>query len=697
MVRYLLLSIVLTFPFINTFAQNVDSHTALQVAENFIKSNNISNDNSSYSTVSEIDIKYNNRVVYYIINLQPKGFVIVSSYNAAPPVLGYSLENNYSTTDQPVNFSEWMNGYAILIDDLISKNTTASSSVHQQWEVLLHNAQTTKSASSITVGPLLPCLWNQGSPYNYLCPPDAQGSGGHVYAGCVATAMAQVMYYWRYPSQGTGSHGYTWNSYGYLYADFGSTTYKWEEMTNATSAQNFEMAQLQLHLGISVDMMYSGSGSGAYSQDAANSLKSYFGYDESLELVYREDYSYDDWKNLLHAQLDASQPMYYHGYGSGGHAFNIDGYQDTMYFHFNWGWGGSYNGYFHLFNLNPGGNTFTDGQGAIINFIPGEVTPNQCSETKLLHFLAGTIEDGSGPVLPYQNDAACSWLIEPQDTLENIKLTFDRFDLESGKDFIYVYDGNGNDSPLIGSYTGNAPPATITAYSGAMFIQFISDGSGASNGFLASFSAKQASFCNSNVTLLTSQEGQLTDGSGSYNYRDKTICRYKILPENAKSIILTFNEFNTADAGDYLEIYDLESQELLHKISGTQNPGTFYFNTGKLYIVFVSDQQNNASGWDFSYVSSEFTGIEKNIQNEGFTFYPNPAKDEIILLVKNQNSPLTVELINSEGIIVMKKSFSGGSGSENVVLNVAEIPRGIYALQIRSDAGSMIKKVVLTN
>jgi len=109
---------------------------------------------------------------------------------------------------------------------------------------------------------------------------------------------------------------------------------------------------------------------GAYSEDEAQELTNYFGYDQSLELVYMDDYAYDDWKLLLQSQIDAGQPMYYHGFGSGGHAFNVDGYQDTMFFHFNWGWGGSYNGYFHLFNLNPGGNTFSYGQGVIINFIP---------------------------------------------------------------------------------------------------------------------------------------------------------------------------------------------------------------------------------------------------------------------------------------------------------------------------------------
>lgn len=695
MVRKLLCIFILAFAFSSLSADNIEIQTARQVAEGFIKTRIASDGSNIIKSASEITIRKNGKPVYYIFNLNPQGFIIVSANDAAPPVLGYSLENNYIQDDQPENFSNWMEGYAAMINYLEENNVEPTAENRVLWQSYSANTSHKNASEITTVGPLIPCLWNQGSPYNYLCPADPTGSGGHVYAGCVATAMSQVMYYWRYPSQGTGSHGYTWNPYGYLFADFGNTTYKWEEMTNGTSTQNFEMAQLQLQLGISVDMMYSGSGSGAYSEDAADALKTYFGYDQSLELVYRDNYSYDDWKAILKGQIDASQPMYYHGFGTGGHAFNVDGYQDTMYFHFNWGWGGSSNGYFHLFNLNPGGNNFTNGQGAIINFIPSGNNAVQCDQTDTLTMFSGSMEDGSGPVSPYFDNTACSWLILPGDTLENIKLTFDRFDLENGKDFIYVYDGTNNDAPLIGSYTGNTIPPVITANSGSMFIQFVTDGSGTSNGWLASYNAKQARFCSGNVTKLTARSGSLSDGSGSFNYRDKSVCRYKLEPTDAKSISITFNEFNTAGEGDFLEIYNLDNQELLYTLYGQTNPGILNFNTGKLYMIFITDQENSASGWDFSYTSSELTALKENNIGPKVSVFPNPAHNQVQVNLSEQNSDYTLKLISTEGTVVYKEVSGPKTGNTISNIDVSSFPRGIYVLQITSVKGTSYRKMIL--
>lgn len=695
MVRKYYLLLAFTFIIISLNAGNIDLSTARKVADAFLKSNLAPGAVSLSLSSSDHTIIQNGNPTLYVLNIDPQGFIIVPAHDAAPPVLGYSLANNFSNFGQPENFSAWIDGYSQIVNYLTENNVQSSSGNSAQWEALLNPSAIKSVATVTTVGPLIPCLWNQSYPYNYLCPVDPSGSGGHVYAGCVATAMSQVMYYWRYPKQGTGAHGYTWNPYGYLSADFGNTTYKWEEMLNSTSVQNFEMAQLQSHLGIAVDMMYSGSGSGAYSQDAAEALKNYFGYDQSLELVYRDNYAYEDWKELLRSQIDAGQPMYYHGFGSGGHAFNVDGYQDTMYFHFNWGWGGSYNGYFHLFNLNPGGNTFTEGQGAIINFIPAGNNVVQCGQTDTLNMLAGTLEDGSGPVTDYFNNSACSWLILPGDTLENIKLYFDRFDLEEGKDFIYVYDGTSTDASMIGSYTGNQLPPVITATSGSMFIQFVTDGSGTSNGWSASYYAKQAAFCNSNVTTLIGQSGSLSDGSGSFNYRDKSVCRYKLMPEGAKSISITFNEFNTEGENDFLQIYDLETQSVLYKLYGQTNPGTLNFNTGQLYLVFITDQQNNASGWSFDYTSSELTGLHPNNNGIDAMVFPNPAQNQIQVNLSEKNEAFTIKLLSTQGQLMYTEVLKPSEGKTVSNINVADFARGVYILQITSDKGTSCSKIVL--
>jgi len=200
----------LSFIISNLKAENINLQTARKTADGFIKTYNL---NSALSDLpsNSFTVKKNGVAVFYILNLIPKGFIIVSANDAAPPVLGYSFENNYASEGQPENFSNWIQGYADQINILNQNNIASTEGNTTQWNALL-TAGTNKSTATVTtVGPLLTSTWNQGAPYNYLCPADGAGPGGHVYAGCVATAMSQVMYYWRYPITGTGSHGYTWN------------------------------------------------------------------------------------------------------------------------------------------------------------------------------------------------------------------------------------------------------------------------------------------------------------------------------------------------------------------------------------------------------------------------------------------------------------------------------------------------------
>jgi hypothetical protein len=672
----------------------ISLYQARQVAVGFINTLPGGVHNMPLSLGSDITINSDGTPVYYVINLEPLGFILVPACDAAPPVIGYSFENQYNTTNQPENFTGWMEGCAEIIRNYLQQDAQPDAGLKSSWDAYLNGTDNLRSAAAITAGPLLTSTWNQSYPYNYLCPADPNGSGGHVYAGCVATAMSQILYYWRYPQQGTGSHGYTWDPYGYLFADFGNTTYQWEQMENSTSGQNFEMAQLQLQLGISVDMMYSGSGSGAYSQDAAEALKTYFGYDQSLQLVNREDYAYEDWKTLLRTQIDAGQPMYYHGYGTGGHAFIVDGYQDTMYFHFNWGWGGSYNGYFHLFNLNPGGNTFNNGQGAIINFIPAGNNVNPCQATDTLTMLSGTLEDGSGPVAPYFDNNSCSWLIMPNDTLDNIKLTFHRFDLEENKDFIYVYDGDDTDAPLVGSFTGNSLPPVAVANSGKMLIRFVTDGSGTSNGWMASFSSTLAQFC-SGTTTCTSPSGLITDGSGSYNYHNNTVCRYEIKPENAQSISLTFNELNTFDEGDFIAIYNNITHELCYKFFGQPNPGTLSFNCNDLMILFKTDQQNTAPGFSINYTSSVLTSLSQGNNPSGVLIWPNPASDYVQVSIPENSGIFSISLIAPDGKTVYSEESGSDKGSVLSRINTMAFSRGLYWLKVNSDKGTANYKLLL--
>ena len=219
---------------------------------------------------------------------------------------------------------------------------------------------------------MLISTWDQGQFYNQMCPADPAGPAGHCLTGCVATAMGQLCYYFRWPLTGTGSYTYQHPVYGTITANFGDTEYRWNEMTNSVQEQNEAVAELLFHLGVSVDMDYGPTGSGMWNHKAAYSLRTYFKYSPETQYLYRDSTNLD-WDSVIVAHLDQKIPMYYAGWSVpniNGHAFIVDGYQTETYFHFNWGWGGSYDGYFYLDNLVPGGNNFNLAQELVINCFP---------------------------------------------------------------------------------------------------------------------------------------------------------------------------------------------------------------------------------------------------------------------------------------------------------------------------------------
>ncbi|MCB0822797.1 MAG: C10 family peptidase [Bacteroidales bacterium] len=372
MKKLLLVSLLVFSAFLMVHAEVVNSTIAEKVAKNHY----IMYGDALNPGLINLNLIYtetaNEQPVYYVFNAENnKGFIIVSAEDNVYPILGYAFEGTYQTqTDfDPENFNYWMNNYADQIKYARDHSLKADELIGQSWSELLQTNPTTKNIEN--VDPLLTTLWDQGTFYNQLCPIDNGGPGGHVWAGCVATAMGQVMKYHNYPDQGTGSHSYNCPGYGNQSADFGATTYNWAGMPNSVNTTNLNVATLLYHLGVSVDMQYSPSGSGAFSSDARNSLVDYFNYMENAALIPKNAMPIETFTYKLKNELNLNRPVYYSGSGSaGGHAFVCDGYQGDDYFHFNWGWSGYANGYFYLSNLNPGGTQFNQGQSAMFYVCP---------------------------------------------------------------------------------------------------------------------------------------------------------------------------------------------------------------------------------------------------------------------------------------------------------------------------------------
>lgn len=354
----------------------VPQYEAVQAAENLIieRGSRIP-DNVTVSDV--IAVSRQQVDTWYLVTYAPAGFALIAADNCISPILAYSFDNDFPEGPLPPSLDQWLNGWQAQIHDAVSRNLPAGEQTVREWAHYTHQ-DFTPNRSLRDVPPLLPCNWNQDSPWNAACPLDPAGPGGHVYSGCVAVSMVQVMYYWEYPNVGYGSHSYWHNEYGEQFADFGNAYYDYNEMEDNVSTA--ATAELHYHAGVAIDMGYSPNGSGAWVggghyPSAFSAMTEHFLFDEGqIDWVEREDWNDSDWAILMQTECDNNRPVIYRGYGSGGHAFNLDGYQGDEHFHFNWGWGGAYNGYFHTGNLNPGGSHFNEGQAAIIGLIPLEVT-----------------------------------------------------------------------------------------------------------------------------------------------------------------------------------------------------------------------------------------------------------------------------------------------------------------------------------
>ena len=339
---------------------------------------------------------------YVIQNEGGQGWMLLAANDVVQPILAYSETGTFRTDKMPENISYWLNGYNTQIKEAVESGLTASSEVTAEWSNLRKGARKAKQAD-VVVAQLIKTQWDQDAPYYNKCPKN--NSNGQSVTGCVATAMAQVMKFWEWPNQGQGSHSYSDDTYGTQNVNFANATYDWANMktyynpynsSSYTSDQANAVALLMYHAGVAIDMDYDNSangGSGAYCVNngsdnracAQNALWKYFKYDYDQIKSYSRSggngyssWTDNNWIAMVKAELDNQRPIMYNGSGSGGgHSFICDGYRSDNYFHFNWGWSGSNDGFYTLSNLKPGSGgsgggsyEFNNGQQVIIGIVP---------------------------------------------------------------------------------------------------------------------------------------------------------------------------------------------------------------------------------------------------------------------------------------------------------------------------------------
>ena len=341
-------NILLTFLFIfQLYAAPVLEQDILSIADNVI-SNKFPN-NTGY-IVSNIDVVSElGSELIYVVNVNPVGFILISADDRLYPLLGYSYESNFTNQNFPSQFEALFDSYKDQISIAILENIQRDPYIEEVWNKYKTSVNIHRDDRS--VAPLLSARWNQGNPYNDMCPVDFDGPGGNALVGCVAVSMVQVMHYWSYPEYGFGSHSYYHNNYGQLSANF-NTFYDFDNMPNTTGTIPVQL--LSYHAGVAVEMGYGADGSGAWVGSgypcAMTAMRDHFLYNDDMQFRYKSSYNWNSWRNLLKDELDSGRPLIYRGYSnSGGHAWNIDGYDDDL-FHNNWGWGGSYNGFYYIMN-----------------------------------------------------------------------------------------------------------------------------------------------------------------------------------------------------------------------------------------------------------------------------------------------------------------------------------------------------------
>ena len=377
-------------------AQQVNKEVALAKANKFMDTQANASDKRAQRRAPQL-VLANNRNEFFVFNDAANGgYVVVSGEERMPDILAFSVNGIYNEEEIPCNMKAWLDGYAKQVSYL--RAHPEAKSVRRAH------------ASKANISNLLDCWFNQREPYNKQCPT----SGGRCLTGCVATAMAQIMYYHKWPNQTLETiPAYTTATLNISVPGSPVTTIDWANIRKSynngdtySPEQENAIATLMKLCGSSVEMDYTTTASAASTYDAGIALKKYFGYNDLIEEVYRDNFSTDEWEQLVYDELNAKRPVLYSGQSSkDGHAFVLDGYKDG-YFHVNWGWGGS-DAYV---SMTGGGNWqgYTTGHSAVINILPDNGSNAKryavIDGTKMTVYYDKNISHRSGTVLVHMED-----------------------------------------------------------------------------------------------------------------------------------------------------------------------------------------------------------------------------------------------------------------------------------------------------
>jgi subtilisin-like proprotein convertase family protein len=415
LLRYIAFAMCYTLLFLciplSAFAGKVELARARQAAQNWLQ--NSARDKrlvgkNSYRIIEQEPIIVKNQTVGYNFILSPRGHIIVPSRDELPVVKLYSFTSTLQM-DQDSDTAKWIGEELFRVEDALDKHsaemegiTHANTHNGRLWARFGKDsaafaqesaALPVEQAASLQLGPLLATTWDQGDPYNLNAP--LWYTGEKTITGCVATAAAQIMKFWNYPTTGQNSTSYTWNNGSTnqtLSANFAASTYDWANMTNSyggasTTAQRQAVAKLMSDVGIAFEMVYGISSSGG---SAANTMygetvyPTFFKYKNTVQPVYRTSYASDSaWMQVFRNEVQSGRPSQFRlrDPSAGGHSVVLDGYRDSPseQIHLNMGWSELYDGWYVSNTIVTGGYSWSDVnyQAALIGIEPaaGQCNP----------------------------------------------------------------------------------------------------------------------------------------------------------------------------------------------------------------------------------------------------------------------------------------------------------------------------------
>lgn len=633
--------------------------------------------------------------LYYVFNTD-NGFAVISADRRTQPLLAFSDDQPFAEGTVAPPAQMWLTHYADQLAELRSQPYRPEEA-HPAWSATRGDLR-----PEAAIAPFLRSNWGQGSEYNYYCPKDIKGEGGRTVTGCVATAMAQLMYHFRFPETGTGTYSYTDVHYGVQSADYGSTTYNFDAMCDKASSVNTAISTLMYHCGVGVDMVYGPNGSGMYNHSAAYVLRTYFKYSPDTRYEFRDSTTLD-WDSLIVAHLERTIPLYYAGWSvpdTDGHAFICDGYQrldNANYYHFNFGWDGQSNGYFYTNALNVSGSHFNLAQELIINAYPDTLqyeypVPQPLTGTTELTTRDGSFLVGGTCGENYAPNMDRTWIIRPD--VENLNAIRLYITARMGAgDTLFVTTNSASIDPMV--FTGDTTKTLSLSCSEAT-VRFVSDAEGTAQGVSVSYTSVTATFCH-DIPLTTASSGTITDGSGDHDYNPLTFCGFKIKVTGNPNTRLTFHEFELEEGHDSLHIYQYQNQNYtyLTSLTGSLEEGTqMIFNTNRLLFIFESDEQNNAAGFTFDFEGTTETDIP-DYSSIPVSIWPNPASSEVNVMIGEEasSSSVVMQLCDLFGRKLAER-ISAKAG-ETVSFNVSGLAKGVYFIRIVTEDGSVVTRKVV--